>query len=393
METILKQKINIDKTNWKLVKFGDVVFEPKETMKDIVSDGIEHVVGLEHITSGDIHLRNSASIDESTTFTKKFAKGDVLFGRRRAYLKKAALAHFDGICSGDITVFRAKSNLLPEFLPFIVNNDKFFDYAIQHSAGGLSPRVKFKDLANYEFLLPPKDQQTKLAELLWAMDEVIEKEIKILDSLKRIYLSKVEKQLINKNNKKVYFKDLGKVIRGVGYKPEDLLDTYDETKCIILRSNNIFESNINYNDIKILPLKNVNKEQVLIDGDFAICMSNGSKELVGKSALYNSKGKNVSIGSFCAGFRPNSILSRNLIIHLFASESYRQAIKRILTGSAINNLKPSDIEEMSLRIENDKSKLAALLLELKSISNNLNTVENKLQSSQSLQKSIINQVF
>lgn len=393
METILKQELNIDKTNWKLVQFGDVAFEPKETMKDIVSDGIEHVVGLEHITSGDIHLRNSASIDESTTFTKKFAKGDVLFGRRRAYLKKAAVAHFDGICSGDITVFRAKSNLLPELLPFIVNNDKFFDYAIQHSAGGLSPRVKFKDLANYEFLLPPKNQQAQLAELLWAMDEVIEKEKDIIANLKKIYLSKVEKQLINKNNKKVYFKDLGKVIRGVGYKPEDLLNNYKDDNCIILRSNNIFESNINYDDIKILPLKNVNKEQVLIDGDFAICMSNGSKELVGKSAIFNQIEKNVSVGSFCAGFRPNSVLSRDLIVHLFASESYRQAIKRILTGSAINNLKPSDIEEMSLRIENDKSKLAALLLELKSISNNLSTVENKLQSSQSLQKSLINQVF
>jgi type I restriction enzyme S subunit len=204
---------------------------------------------------------------------------------------------------------------------------------------------------------------------------------------------KVDKQLINKNNKKIYFKDLGKVIRGVGYKPENLLDEYNDQNCIILRSNNIFESNINYNDIKVLSLENVKKEQVLIDGDFAICMSNGSKELVGKSAQYISSGKNVSIGSFCAGFRPNSILSRDLIEHLFASESYRQAIKIILTGSAINNLKPFDIEEMSLRIENDKIKLSALLSELKSISNYTIQLDSKIKSSHSLQKSIINQIF
>src|SRR5690606_11588513 len=96
---------------------------------------------------------------------------------------KAALASFDGICSGDITVFRAKENLLPELLPFIVNNEKFFDYAVKHSAGGLSPRVKFKDLANYEFLLPPKDQQAELAELLWAMDEVIEREKLLIETI------------------------------------------------------------------------------------------------------------------------------------------------------------------------------------------------------------------
>ena len=142
---------------------------------------------MEHIESENIHLRNSSGIEESTTFTKKFAPGDVLFGRRRAYLKKAAQASFGGICSGDITVLRAKKGLLPELLPFIVNNDKFFDHAIKHSAGGLSPRVKFKDLANYEFLLPPKDQQAQLAELLWAMDEVIERGIKNKNSYETFY--------------------------------------------------------------------------------------------------------------------------------------------------------------------------------------------------------------
>ena len=95
---------------------------------------------------------------------------------------------FNGICSGDITVFRAKNELLlPALLPFIVHNEKFFDYAVKHSAGGLSPRVKFKDLANYEFLLPPKDQQAELAELLWAIDKVIDSEKRLSSFLRSIY--------------------------------------------------------------------------------------------------------------------------------------------------------------------------------------------------------------
>ena len=141
----------IDKSDWTPVRFGDIAYEPKESVKDAAAAGIKHVVGLEHIDSEDIHLRRYASTEESTTFTKKFDAGDVLFGRRRAYLKKAAKADFSGICSGDIIVMRAKEKLLPELLPFIVNNDKFFDFAIKHSAGGLSPRVKFKNLAEYEF--------------------------------------------------------------------------------------------------------------------------------------------------------------------------------------------------------------------------------------------------
>jgi type I restriction enzyme S subunit len=188
MEAI--KTFSIDKSDWQKVKFGDVVFEPKESVKDPISEGIEHVVGLEHIDSEDIHLHRSASIEESTTFTKKFSKKDVLFGRRRAYLKKAAQANFEGICSGDITVMRARDNLLlPELLPYIVNNDKFFDYAIEHSAGGLSPRVKFKDLANYEITLPNKEVQKYFLELLTAVQhnllccsDLLKKEVKLLKS-------------------------------------------------------------------------------------------------------------------------------------------------------------------------------------------------------------------
>jgi len=195
MDDLILKNLSIDKSTWKQVRFGDIVEEPKESVKDSVAAGIEHVVGLEHIDSENIHLRRSAGIDESTTFTKKFSKGDVLFGRRRAYLKKAAQASFGGICSGDITVMRVKEGLLPELLPFVVQNEKFFDYAVKHSAGGLSPRVKFKDLANYEFPLPPKEQQARLVDLLWSMDEVIEKELTLLGKLEITLNSEIEKEL------------------------------------------------------------------------------------------------------------------------------------------------------------------------------------------------------
>ncbi len=176
-------ELKIDKSKWKPVRLGDVVEESRATVKDINKERIERIVGLEHIDSESIHLRKWDTIDKGTTFTKYFEKGQVLFGRRRAYLKKAALAPFDGICSGDITVLQAKKELLPELLPFLINNNKFFDYAVKNSAGSLSPRAKFKDLANYEFLLPPKDQQARLSELLWAADDSLEDLSKLILSL------------------------------------------------------------------------------------------------------------------------------------------------------------------------------------------------------------------
>ena len=93
----MSAELQLDKSDWKPVTFGDVVSEVRQSTKDPVADGIERVVGLEHIEPECIHLREWASIEEETTFTKTFRKGQVLFGRRRAHLKKAARAEFEGI--------------------------------------------------------------------------------------------------------------------------------------------------------------------------------------------------------------------------------------------------------------------------------------------------------
>lgn len=151
------------------VLLGDVAIEHKETCKGD-KDGYP-IVGLEHLIPGEITLTTWNEGSENT-FTKMFRKGNVLFGRRRAYLKKAAVAPFDGICSGDITVIEAKPDrILPELLPFIIQNDALFDFAIGKSAGSLSPRVKWEHLKNYKFDLPDMDKQRELATLLWSMDD------------------------------------------------------------------------------------------------------------------------------------------------------------------------------------------------------------------------------
>lgn len=365
MEKVLEEiEFKIDKTSWKLVKFGDIVVEPKETCKDILSEGITHVVGLEHIDSEDIHLKKSASIEESTTFTKKFKEGDVLFGRRRAYLKKAALSSFSGICSGDITVFRAKDNLLPELLPFIVHNEKFFDYAVKHSAGGLSPRVKFKDLAEYEFLLPPKEQQEKLAELLWAMDEVLEKEKEvnyISESLKKSYLNHLKNSTIgicevkdlfelkwgNTNiTKKSYVNDGFIAFSAAG--PDGYLPHFEfDTTGIVLSAigadcGKCFKANGKWTAIKnTITLIPIEKNEDLVDVVF---------EIINDKRYWNSSG----------GAQP------------FISQ----------TDARISKLPKLDAENIKLF-----SKI------FNKINNSILVSKLKIENSHSLQKSLINQVF
>lgn len=152
-----------------IVKLGDIAIEAKSSNKGDKT-GIR-IVGLEHLTPLNVTLL-SWSEDTENTFTKEFSKGDVLFGRRRAYLKKAAVAPFDGICSGDITVIRAiEDKVEPDLLPFIIQNDFLFDFAVGKSAGSLSPRVKWTHLKEFAIELPSMPEQSKLAETLWSINE------------------------------------------------------------------------------------------------------------------------------------------------------------------------------------------------------------------------------
>ncbi len=376
METMLDEKLAIDKTGWTPVKFGDVVFEPKESTNTPLEDGIEHVVGLEHIDTENIHLRKSASIEEATTFTKKFAKGDVLFGRRRAYLKKAAQASFSGICSGDITVFRAKENLMPELLPFIVNNEKFFDYAIKHSAGGLSPRVKFKDLVNYEFLLPPKDQQAQLAKLLWAMDEMIVKETEVLLSNEELFLS-FSKSIFSKGKgHKKELSDIGDLT--MGQSPAG--NTYNENGdgMPFLQGNAEFKAkypaHIKYTTA---PGKVVQKNTILIS----------VRAPVGDLNIAN---REYCIGRGLAGLY---IEKEDLRDYVYNFLKYaRLELQRNSTGSTFKAINKDTLSSLKCMIPDDDI--------LKDNSNKLNSILKsseslsiKISESKSLQKSLINQVF
>src|SRR5437016_5611497 len=114
---------------WRAVKFGDVVRQVKATSKDPGSIGIDRVVGLDHLDPESLVIRRWSELDDlpdGTSFTRVFRASQVLFGKRRAYQRKVAVAHFDGICSGDILVFEpVGEDVLREFLPYIVQSDGF----------------------------------------------------------------------------------------------------------------------------------------------------------------------------------------------------------------------------------------------------------------------------
>lgn len=177
----------LDTQNCKPSTLGQIAKETRENTKTPLDEGIERFVGLEHIEPGKLSIQGWGNVVDGTTFTKVFQVGDVLFGRRRAYLKKAAQADFKGLCSGDITVLRANEKMiLPDLLPYYLSADPVFDFAVSNSAGSLSPRAKWRDLSKYEIALPDLTTQEKILEVFKLLDKNINENRAQFSTLKKL---------------------------------------------------------------------------------------------------------------------------------------------------------------------------------------------------------------
>lgn len=184
-------ELNIDRSNWSLTTFGEVAIQQKESVDRENTDITRYVKG-EHMCSEDLHLRDWGELKDEylgPAFIRRFEEGDILYGSRRTYLRKVCIAPFEGITSNTTFVIKANEELIDKsLLPFVMLSEGFSEHSIRNSKGSVNPYVNWKDLAGYEFLLPPKVQQAQLAELLWSIDDVVENGVKVHKGLE-VFLS------------------------------------------------------------------------------------------------------------------------------------------------------------------------------------------------------------
>jgi type I restriction enzyme S subunit len=171
---------------WQVVRFDQMAENIAVRVDDPSAAGVERYVGLEHLDPESLKLRRWGKPEDVEATKLRFWPGDIIFGRRRAYQRKLAVADFEGICSAHALVLRAREDIVEkDFLPFFMQSDIFYERALAISVGSLSPTINWKTLAEQQFAIPPKDEQRRIAEILWAADDAIQSWSKVLDSLDR----------------------------------------------------------------------------------------------------------------------------------------------------------------------------------------------------------------
>ena len=164
----------------KTFRFNEIAYNSTQKVKPTEADK-EHYIGLEHIDGECLYISRWGSDVAPIGEKLVMRKGDILFGKRRAYQRKVAIAPIDGIFSAHGLVLRPKEDVVDkDYFPFFMSSNQFLDRAVQISVGGLSPTINWKDLARQEFTLPSLSEQKVLADKLWAAYRVKESYKKLL---------------------------------------------------------------------------------------------------------------------------------------------------------------------------------------------------------------------
>lgn len=391
---------------WTPVTLGDLAFDINERVDNPSQSGYEHFVGLEHLTSGDFTIRNWGSTNDVTSSMKLFKKGDVLFGRRNTYLKRASMADFDGVCSGDAYVLRSNPDyLIDEFLPLILNTSDLWDYANAHSAGGMSKRAKWRDLENYSFHLPPKDEQRHIAEILWAAEDVIVKNEQFVAEAEH-YKQLMMRELFHKGIGHTEFKRIKNIgmtpqewnivtiedcCESSAYGPRFSSDLYHrDGNVAVLRTTDLDdEGNISYHTMPRAMLDPIKfKEHYLMLNDMVISRSG----TCGITAIFSEYPVPVLPGAFLIRFRMKESININFLKYYLSSEIGKKRLEKLESGGVQKNLNGFSLLKFKIPypLMAEQNHIVIILL---AIDETITTARNTIESSKTLKMKLINSLL
>lgn len=382
--------LNLDRSTWTRVRLGDVVKNLNEPVREPGTVGIDRVIAMEHLDPGELRIVRWGDIADGTTFTRRVRPGQTLFGKRRAYQRKASFADFDAVCSGDILVFQADpQRLLPELLPFLVQSEGFFNHAIQTSAGSLSPRTNWKDLSKYEFNLPPIDEQKRIAALSWAG----ERHGQVLAAEARAVAAAAEVWLVDRLREVTVaggLRPLGEMIESSAYGPRFSNDRYaDDGAYRLLRTTDMdLQGNIDYSTLPRATLDAEFEKHVLRDGDFLISRSG----TCGIAAVFEASAHRTIPGAFLIRLRLRKSLMPEYLRMFINSAPGKELTRKLARGGVQKNIRGSSLLKALVPVPEpcqQSSLLAAWSAQLSAVSG----IERERLATATTRAVFLNEVF
>jgi type I restriction enzyme S subunit len=283
-----------DRSNWTRVRFGDVVKQLKEEVNP-ASGEVDRYVAGEHMQTENIHIRAWGNVGEGylgPAFVRRFRKGQVLYGSRRTYLKKVAVAQWDGVTANTTFVLEAVGGrLLQQLLPWLMLSERFTKHSIKESKGSTNPYINFPDIAKFEFDLPPLDQQQRIAEIHWALDKVVESYEANAGAVSEAITARLAREFGSARNSALTRMPLSEVAflqTGIA-KGKMYSESTPTIELPYLRVANVQDGYIDLTEMKTLIVPKTEQDRYKVrDGDVVIC-EGGDFDQVGRGAIWRGQ--------------------------------------------------------------------------------------------------------
>lgn len=383
---------------WRTVRFDQMADSITERVDNPAEAGVTYYVGLEHLDPESLHIRRWGAPTDVEATKLRFQLGDIIFGRRRAYQRKVAVAEFEGICSAHALVLRAKEEtVVKEFLPFFMQSDTFFERAMSISVGSLSPTINWKTLAQQEFAIPPKDEQRRIAEILWAADEALQKMQIVFNEIRSIKKHIIQ-ELVTHGIGHSEFKDseIGRIPSSWEVKPVSqvclaVIDCKNRTPPYVASGFPVART-VNIRDGRFIidPLSFTDEESYMEwtkrgkpqPGDVLI-----TREAPLGEVCLIPEGMELCLGQRVMLYRPNPkhLLNTFLLAALLCDNTQRR-LHRVAGGSTVGHVKVGDIRDLFIPVPplEEQQQIANIFLALNAseddVASNVTSLEKQRKS-------------
>lgn len=377
-------------SGWTEMTFGEMASQISERVDDPQKAGVDIYVGLEHLDPGDLRIRRRGTPGDVEATKLRVRPGQIIFGKRRAYQRKVAVADFDGIASAHAMILQEKPSLIPGFLPFFMQSDEFMDRAVTISEGGLSPTIKWKTLAAEKFLIPPPQQQRELVELMQGFEAAMEageqvveaasqfQQVSTLDVLKAKGVAKPLRELVEKDG--LQTGPFGSQLKA---------NEYTQTGTPVVMPKDIQNGKIEVGSIARVPDDVVQrlKHHVLQEGDIVFARRGD----LSKIALIDGESAGFLCGTGCLRLRPRADVIPTLLFKHLTTAEIVAWLNENAVGTTMPNLNTTIIGRVPTPdlnfSEGEQQQISALL---QAATGTIESAATELQRLRQLRFSILN---
>jgi len=344
---------------WTRAAFGDVVRQVRDRV-DPEESRLERYVAGEHMDTDDLRIRRWGLIGSGylgPAFHMRFKPGNVLYGSRRTYLRKVAVADFEGITANTTFVIETKNPkvLLPELLPFIMQTKAFNEHSIKQSKGSVNPYINFSDLTWYEFALPPLEKQREIVNALSAAITLHEATKDLLLNALMMHRANMKQLQSSYYFEKVHVDSLlgrivaGKSSVGVDTAPSD--GEYGVIKVSAVDPRGFLP----HESKRLLNPDDFNPDFSLHAGDLLITRAN-TPELVGEVCLVERDHANLMLCDKTLRLEPRAGVDPYLLWETLQGEDVRRQLKAAATGTgrAMKNISQPTIRSLKMPFPLDR---------------------------------------